>query len=511
MKKPFTLRSEIVISSSLLVGAALLFVALLLLRLCETHLLEQNITLRSRNAQSLSGLLSGKSATAVSPLIKAYAKTNQLSDWCLSDNNDQFIAGDKQLFNPGKSLRNRQTLLWQPLVLRLHYLPGWQSLLGNNNSYRYADLSVAITTDSGQRLTLQIRYLLDDIYQQILALQKIALACCLAYGLVLVVTAVFLLNRAVIQPIMSLTKSTQQISEGDLNQRATLAGPFEITTLGQSFNLMTENLQYSALEQQRQLEALQRTNRELQLTQQHLIQSERMASVGNLTSGMAHELGNPLSAVIGYLELLKKQDLPEKELDLASRALAESGRMDQLLKDMLDFAAPKTSESDAQCHPATVVKQTCELLQQQGVLKQHTLINQVFDDLPVVTMDPHKLQQVLVNLLINARDASSGKQMTTKGVITIGGMATKESVEIKVEDNGHGISTQQQQAIFDPFYTTKAPGKGRGLGLYVCYQLMRDCGGQLSVASTPNQGSCFTLTMPVKENIQHDDFAIDSG
>ncbi len=507
MKRSFGLRSEIVVSTSLLVGAALLFVALLLLRLSENRLLEQTITLQSRHAQSIGSLLDNKPHRQLAGLISGYTDANHLEGWCLRDSSNQPIAGDTQLFPAKTAFKIQQSLLFQPLVATLHYPSSIKGFFNSGDEQRYLDLSIAIRQPSKRPLTLQMRHSLNGIYVQIRGLQTLALVCCLGYGLVLVITAVYLLNRSVILPIMQLTQTTQQISQGDLKQRVTLLGPREITTLGQSFNHMAQNLQNSIAEQASQFETLQHTYEELQRTQQHLVQSDRMASVGNLTSGIAHELGNPLSAVIGYLELLKRQQSDTMQLDLTQRALVESGRMDQLLKDMLDFAAPSPLQTEANCHPNQVVTQTCEMLTLQGVLKNHLLDNLVSNDLPLVSIDSHKLQQVLVNLILNARDATQGDHMDAadqKGLITVRGCQDDEMVSISIEDNGHGMDEKHQLAIFDPFFTTKDQGKGRGLGLYVCYQLIADCGGQIEVHSIINKGSCFTITLPITTSISKD-------
>lgn len=507
MKRPFGLRSEIVVSTSLLVGAALLFVALLLLRLSENRLLEHTITLQTRHAQSIRILLNNKPPQELAGILSSYARSNQLEGWCLRDPNNLHLAGNSQLFPVKTAFKLQQSLLFQPLVATLHYPPSLNGLFTSSPEQRYLDLSIAIHQPVKRPLMLQMRHSLNGIYQQIRELQKLALACCLGYGLVLVITAVYLLNRSVILPIMQLTQTTQQISQGDLEQRVTLLGPREITTLGQSFNHMAQNLQHSIAEQGRQLEILQQTNAELHRTQQHLVQSDRMASVGNLTSGVAHELGNPLSAVIGYLELLKKKQHDQTQLDLINRALIESGRIDQLLKDMLDFAASTPPQIGAICHPTLVVAQTCKMLELQGALKNLQLDNLISNDLPLVTINPHKLQQVLVNLILNARDATQSENMAEaveKGLITVRGSHSDKMVSISIEDNGHGMDEKQQLAIFDPFFTTKEQGRGRGLGLYVCYQLISDCGGQVEVNSVINKGSCFTINLPISPSISKD-------
>ena len=503
MKKTFGLRSEIVISSSLLVGAALLFVALLLLRLSETRLLEQSIILHSNNAESLATLLVQRSEDELPQLLRMYARANHLAGWRLNDNKGRLIGGDSKLTDQLDAMQNRRTLLWQPLLIQLHYPPTWKWIVGDDKLHHYVDLTLPIHGRQSRRFTLQLRYSLCGIYTEMRALQQIAIISCLAYGLILVLTAVFLLNRSVVLPILQLTDRTTKLSHGDLAQRVEPTGPREIHTLGQSFNMMAGNLQHSAQQQQQHLDELQQANQQLQLAHQHLAQSERMASVGNLTSGIAHELGNPLSAVIGYLELLKLQHLDEQQQDLVGRALIESGRMDQLVKDLLDFAGAGQVTSGCICNLQQIALQTCDMLHNQGALKHHKVECCIPPDLSTTAIDASKFQQILVNLLINARDATAQNgSIDISGDKLDDGNSNTEWIKISVSDSGHGISKEQHQAIFDPFFTTKAPGKGRGLGLYVCYQLVNSCGGRITVESTPQQGSCFTVELPVKLSVK---------
>jgi len=496
MKRPFALRSEIIISSSLLVGAALLFVALLLLRLSEMHLIEQSVNVHSRNTQALAELISNNPEEKLAQLMRTYATINQLESWQLRDSSGTTIAssiGVNETTPAPQSGHMPQSLLWQPLRITINYPPSWGWIIGDTLEPRYVELGVTLSGTNNRHLALQLRYSLQEIYQQMLTLQKFALSCCLAYGLVLVLTAVYVLNRAVVSPIVKLTATTQLISNGDLGQRVEPAGSRETVTLGQMFNQMASNLQNNCAELENQLETISRSNHQLQIAQHQLAQSERLASIGNLTSGIAHELGNPLSAVIGYLELLKRKQLPEDLQDLVSRALVESGRMDQLLKDMLDFASADSDSGHHHCRPLEVIRHTCTLLNNQGALKQRQLIVDLPDMLHEVTIAAHKLQQVLVNLLLNARDATANQ-----GHLFLCARNVDNAVEISVADDGHGISAEKQRDIFDPFFTTKAPGKGRGLGLYVSYQLISASGGTLSVKEREPCGSCFTLNLPCK-------------
>lgn len=494
--KQLGLRSEIVITSGLLVGAALLFMTFLLLRLTESRLIEQNISLRGSQATAISQALHQLPATQLKTALENYTQNQTLLSWRLVDQRlTPLAASSIQLFDRHSKRNLRQALLRQQRQIRLNYSSSLHLWLNNSQD---TDQYIEITTHLEQTATslaLQLRYPLATIYQQMHSLITVAFCFCLGYGLILVMAAVTILNRSIIRPVTQLTLSSRLIADGNLEQRVPQAGPLEIHELGSAFNSMVTSLQQSISEQQQQYQQLQQAHDDLSVTRQHLAHSERIASVGNLTSGLAHELGNPLSAVIGYLELLKRGVDDTTNSDFIQRALAETARMDQLIKDLLDFAAPDIECETNYCDVSDVLQQSCDMLQMQGALKNRQLHFEWPQQLPQVTISALKLQQVLVNLILNARDATKENDR-----ITLACQQTESAVSIIVEDTGHGIDAELLPTLFDPFFTTKDQGKGRGLGLYVCYQLANEAGGTLQVVSTPQQGSRFTLSLPIFES-----------
>ncbi|MCD6527866.1 MAG: HAMP domain-containing histidine kinase [Desulfuromonas sp.] len=491
--KKLGLRSEIVVTSGLLVGAALLFMTVLLLRLTESRLVEQSITLHTAQSTALSQILQHLPETQLSQTLDSYTRNQNLLGWQLVDQRLQPLASSSTQPSDDRSQRNlRQALLRQSPLIRLNYsssLRPWSKTIATHEQFVEITTSVHRTP---AMLALQLRYPLNAIYQQMHNLVTLAFCFCLGYGLILVMAAVFILNRSVIRPVTVLTRSSRQITDGELNQRVPEAGPLEIEELGAAFNTMVDSLQQSISEQQQHYQQLQQAHDDLKVTRQHLAHSERIASVGNLTSGLAHELGNPLSAVIGYLELLKRNVADNASGDFIQRALAETARMDQLIKDLLDFTAPASTSESASCNPSEVLQQSCEMLRMQGALKNRQFECQWPQQLPRVEISALKLQQIIVNLILNARDATE-----MNGEITLSGQQKESGILIEIKDNGHGIEPEQLPTLFDPFFTTKPPGQGRGLGLYVSYQLADDADGTLHVSSTLHQGSCFSLTLPI--------------
>ena len=169
---------------------------------------------------------------------------------------------------------------------------------------------------------------------------------------------------------------------------------------------MTDALGSSQQKTEAYIRALEKTNMDLQQARGELILSEKMASVGHLAAGMAHEIGNPLGAIIGYLGLLQGDLPPGKPLEAVSRSLEEAERINRLVRDLLDYAAPARNQAE-RFDPSEVVREAAEILQHQGGWGNRTLAVDIPAGLPEVFLPRHKLLQVFVNLLLNARDATS--------------------------------------------------------------------------------------------------------
>jgi signal transduction histidine kinase len=201
--------------------------------------------------------------------------------------------------------------------------------------------------------------------------------------------------------------------------------------------------------------------------------------------------------VVGYLELLKSE-LPEgRQREIANCAADEVGRIDLLVRDLLDYAAPGEARPET-FDPARVLEEALELLTNQGLFSRLQLVRLLPQPLPTVRMVRHQLLQVFVNLILNACDASR-----EGGIIRVEAGVIGSSVWLAVADEGEGISTENLGHVFDPFFTTKAPGKGRGLGLAFCYRVVDEVGGKIEVHSEAGRGSCFTVRLPAEKEAEH--------
>lgn len=295
----------------------------------------------------------------------------------------------------------------------------------------------------------------------------IAFICILLAGVIAVPIALLF-----IKPIDALVESTRRISEGDMGIRVKISGKGELATLGHSFNTMVETLER---------------------TQNELVHKEKLASMGQLAAGVAHEINNPLGTIMLYAETLQREAVEDgaKQEDF-KMILDATHRCKRIVADLLNFAREQemlTQESNLH----DILEQAIKSVSSQPSFER-VRISRCFDpDLPLIHADPAQLVQVFVNLLNNAADA-----MTEGGGITITTRFSKgQTVEIEISDTGRGITKENLGKLFTPFYTTKPLGKGTGLGLSIVYGIIKMHRGQIQVSSQIGNGTIFTVTLPM--------------
>jgi signal transduction histidine kinase len=303
----------------------------------------------------------------------------------------------------------------------------------------------------------------------------------------------FVLSRIVVNPINKLLTATEKITGGLYGQRLHLSGSAELVGLADAFNRMSATLQDKDRQVAEQMTALEQANRQLSQARAEAIRTEKMASIGLLAAGMGHEMGTPLASIMGYADLIAGEDPHNSAIqDYARRISTDCARIDRIVRGLLDYSRPRSGSGErADVHQ--VVAASMELLTQQGAFKQLQVYMQVDPTLPPCMADPYQLQQVLVNLLLNSRDALPA----CGGVLEVSARYESGEVCIHVRDNGTGITEEHLKHIFDPFFTTKQPGKGTGLGLALSTRIVEEFGGRIEVASRVGVGSCFSIRLPV--------------
>jgi two-component system NtrC family sensor kinase len=277
-------------------------------------------------------------------------------------------------------------------------------------------------------------------------------------------------RRLVVKPVAALLEGTRRVAEGDLSTVIEAGDQHELGELAKAFNGMTKRLHE---------------------TQNQLAQADKLASIGRLAAGVAHEINNPLTGVLTYATLLKKRMAAEgpdaEDLEVIIR---ETIRCRSIIRELLDFARP-TPPARKPTNLNEVVRHSVAVVMTQLRLNQVSLALDLAPDLPLAFADANQIQQVLVNLLLNAADALGAGG----GEIRIGSKASEGFVELVVEDHGEGIPIDLQPHLFEPFFTTKG-NKGTGLGLAVSWGIVQSHGGTIAVDSAPGQGARFTVRIP---------------
>lgn len=316
-------------------------------------------------------------------------------------------------------------------------------------------------------------------------------------GCVIAVLTYVLLGRLIVGPVESLTRAAEQLAEGARSAQAPVGGAAEVARLAVTFNRMAAELrrQKSALEER--LSELERTTTELSSTRDQLVRSEKLASVGRLAAGVAHEIGNPLAAISGLIELLQLGGLSQAEHDeFLTRVRGETERIHRIIRELLDYSRARPSEPSGPAHGdlASVIEEAVKLIAPQKDLRLVTIEVRVHDDRPWVKAPPHELTQVVLNLLLNAADAVAGE-----GSILVELRRVSDRLELSVTDSGPGIPEALLGRVFDPFFTTKPAGKGTGLGLAVCLSLVERFGGKIAAENTKAGGARFLVSLPAAE------------
>jgi two-component system NtrC family sensor kinase len=318
----------------------------------------------------------------------------------------------------------------------------------------------------------------------------------------------YLVHRMVYVPLSDLDDGAARLAAGDLEEKIPVRSSDEFGQLAASFNSMTRALRKSRVDLEdwgRTLEEkVEEATKELKVAQAETARSEKLASVGLLAAGIAHELNNPLTGVLTFSHLVRK-NLPEdsrdaEDLDLVIR---ETKRCAAIIRRLLDFSREKTPEK-AYCDLNTLITDSLQLIEQPAQVENIELITDLDEKLPEVWLDENLVKQVIMNMLVNARHAiEDGGSITIKTRLRHGYMVPdsdnvlRDMAEITIRDTGCGIPGEVVQRIFDPFFTTKGVGKGTGLGLSVSHGTIEAHGGAIEVESEVGEGTEFRIYLPV--------------
>lgn len=341
--------------------------------------------------------------------------------------------------------------------------------------------------EAGQKVlgVLDVTMSLEEVEKQIASNEMKMVTFAVSAIIIISLVIWFLVQHLVGKPVSELANATKVVASGNLDFKIKNSKKDELGLLAHSFNEMT---------------------RKLADAQRQLIQSDKLASLGRLAAGVAHEINNPLTGVLTYSSFLLKRanGLPaqagnaemKNDLEVIVR---ETKRCREIVKGLLDFARQAPVQKTPVSIP-TIIDQVLSIIDNQLRLKKVHVKKEIAVELPAIHADANQMQQVFLNLLVNAADAidaEGGEILITADRRAADG---KEFLEVAVRDNGRGIPREDLTKIFEPFYSTKGQ-KGTGLGLAVVWGIIEKHGGNITVESEAGKGATFTVRLPIEEHV----------
>jgi two-component system NtrC family sensor kinase len=541
------LRTEVIINISFLMFAAILLIGFTISQINEKSIKEEKIRYGERMLQDFRAIVDfisrdKKEFSLDDPFIKqevqdfvrTYIKEKGFYQLLIVDSQLNVIASKKpELANrPSSHLLLKRAIQTGEMNVEIEKSGTFLSTQ-YNKMVLYSPLWHQGKVFGG----VQIEVPIGDLMVRLLESRRVILITIVLDAFVLIIFGSFLLSRILVKPIKDLVQLTQKISEGDFSQKIEVTSKNEMGQLIGSFNRMIERLRENQESLENYLESLEATNKQLKQAHEELIRTEKLASIGRFAAGVAHEVGNPLGAILGYTSILEKEGMDREESkDYLKRIEKEIERINRIVRELLDFARPSQFEiKDVEINK--VIESTLSLLSYQKDFKNIENRLDLQSDLPLIKGDESQLSQVFINMILNAIDAMpSGGSLTIQtrthlvgnfGAERLQRIYTRRRrsdpmesdyslmrranpldaffkkfsegdrlVQIRISDTGTGIKKEDLENIFDPFFTTKAPDKGTGLGLSISLRIVESLGGEIRVESDLGKGTTFEVYFP---------------
>lgn len=464
---------------ALLLGTAGVIAAALMIRLVSDEALDEVTAQQRERARAIAAGLSTACAPGAGDCAEQLASTAEQA--IHRDLLEVVVVGRRHTVLGGWPVP--ETARQDPRVARVLQsgVPTWERAdRRGSNSDRGPGLDqhvvLPITLADGRGVAVRFLFSLDDTLARIGAQQGRVLMVLAIDLLVVLLFGLYLGRRYVVLPLRALTEAARRVSDGALDPSVVppVRGGAELEELRDTFAEML-----ARLGDQRDA----------------LVRSEKLATVGRLSAGVAHEIGNPMGAVMGFVEFLREADdiEPAKRQELLARTATELTRIRSTLRQLLDFSRPAKG-TPGPVDPCDAARSAVELVRYQTKFRDLTLEVEAAPAPPAL-VDAAHLQQALVNLLLNAADALVAAD--GGGRIRVVVAEAEGRIRIDVEDDGPGVSADAAEGLFEPFHTTKPSGQGTGLGLAISRRLMEEAGGTLTLSTAPGEpGARFTVVLP---------------
>jgi len=541
------LRTEVIINISLLMLAAILLIGFTISKINERNIVEEKIRngegmiqdfqvtidFISRDEKEIS-LNQPHLKKEIQDFVRLYIKEKGFYDLVITDQELKVIASKKTAL-VDQSYSNdlmKKTIQSGEFNTEIEKSGGFL-LTRYKKLVLYSPLWIQGKIGGG----IQIGLPLGDVMTYLSKSQRMILISLILDAMVLIAFGSFLFSRVLIRPLKDLLRLTQKISEGDFSQTIEVTSKNEIGQLISSFNRMIERLRENQESIDNYLKSLELANKNLKQAQEELIRTEKLASIGRFAAGVAHEVGNPLGAILGYTSILEKNGIDREESkDYLKRIEKEIERINRIVRELLDFARPSKFEvRDIEVNK--MIENTLSLLSHQKNFKNIETQLELQPDLPMIKGDESQLSQVLINIILNATDAMPNGghlKIQTENLVVenllgdgfkplypprrkgdptesnysqlrkpdpFSALLTKfpkgdRLVKIRISDTGIGIEQENLEKIFDPFFTTKEPDKGTGLGLSISLRIVESMDGKIRVESEEGKGTSFEIYFP---------------
>jgi two-component system NtrC family sensor kinase len=546
-KLNLNLRMEIIINISLLMMAAILLIGFTISKINENKIIYEKVENGERMVRDFQVIIDyiardRKDFSLTHPLVKKeiqdfirlYTKERSFYDLVIVDQRQKVIASKRGEFMDES----------YPSSFVIHAIQSGQfyskiEKSGGFLSTHYKKLILCSPLWFRGKVAgaIQMEIPIGDVMTHLLESQRMILVSIILDAIVLIVFGSFLLSRVLVKPLKELVQLTQKISEGDFSEKIEVTSKNEIGQLISSFNRMIERLKENQESLNNHLTSLESANKQLKQAQEELIRTEKLASIGRFAAGVAHEVGNPLGAILGYTSMLEKNGIDREESkDYLKRIEKEIERINRIVRELLDFSRPSKFEiHDVDLNK--VVENTLSLISYQKSFKNVETRFELQPNLPMIKGDESQLSQVVINIVLNGIDA-----MPDGGILEIdteeyvvedvfprrlqrpyarrrkgdpeeldyfhmrkadplSSLLTKFSkgdrlVRVRISDTGIGIKKENLERIFDPFFTTKSPDKGTGLGLSISLRIVESMEGEIKVESEIGKGTSFELYFP---------------
>jgi len=301
-------------------------------------------------------------------------------------------------------------------------------------------------------------------------------------GAITALIMAYFLARMISVPITKLVTASREVAQGNLDVKVRVESNDELQVLAESFTAMAQ--------------ALKRRDEQLkEFATQKIMESERLALIGQLSANVAHELNNPLQGIVTYSYLLL-EDTPcdDSTKNSLEKIVAQANRCRDIIRGLLDFSRQRKPDK-TQCNVNTVLQECTSLIENQAIFHNIQIRKDFHAQLPMIVLDPSQIERVFINIIINAAEAMDG---TGELYLATRLSEDGEFIEIEFTDTGQGINKEDLDKIFDPFFTTKDVGHGTGLGLAISYGIIKSHGGKISVDSTVGEGTTFVISLPTK-------------